>query len=195
MTEQEALPAEGVDGSDPSLDRLCRVAGKMNDLRAKIWLANEYLVKEGFSAGAEDVLLAREELKRDLEKSAGEASDLVPTVDKLVQKFRNEASLIESRRRLRDGLAKVEEMAGSGTGPAQVRGGEEKTSARIRSMVTALGDLETDVTLKRDVLTCPRCNSHEISYKIQLTESGFHLYSCRKCSNAWRIVRFSRQAG
>jgi DNA-directed RNA polymerase subunit M/transcription elongation factor TFIIS len=184
--------------ADARLQRLLTIGQEINALRSKIRVATKYIGSKGATGGAEDVVLAREALRRDLERDLEEAKELMPIVDELVSKFEEQVKSLEDMRKVHEGLAKIEGLSGATTGCSELEAAASKDRERIselESLVGALDDLGKDLSLRREVVSCPRCSSHEISYRITPSEMGFSLYRCNKCGNAWRIRQFSLRIG
>jgi len=184
--------------ADARLQRLLTIGQQINALRSKISLATKYIGTAGTAGDAEDVVLAREALRRDLERDFGEARELMPIVDKLVSKFEEQIKSLENTKKVHEGLAKIEELSGATGGRDELEAAASKDRARIyelENLISALDDLGRDITMKKEVVACPRCSSHRIAYRITPSEMGFSLYRCNICGNAWRTIQFSMQVG
>jgi len=104
----------------------------------------------------------------------------------------------EDRKRVHEGLAKIESLSGAKRGRSEPEAAAIKDREQIselENLISTLDDLEKDLSLRREVVLCLRCSSHEISYQIAPSETGFSLYKCKGCGNAWRIRRFSMRIG
>ena len=184
--------------ADARLQRLLTFGQEINALRSKISIATNYIRNAGATGDAEDVVLAREALRRDLERDFDEAKELMPIVDELMSKFEEQVRSIEDRKKVHEGLAKIEGLSGATVGRGELEAAAIKDREQIselENLIGTLDDLGKDLSLRREVVLCPRCSSHEISYQITPSEMGFSLYRCNKCGNAWRIRRFSMRIG
>lgn len=184
--------------SDARLQRLLTIGQEINALRSRIGIATRYIGSLDSSDDAEAVDLAREALRRDLERDFDEVRELMPIVDELVLEFEEQIRSLEGRRKIHQGLAKIESLSRSTAGVGELEAEEGKYRAQIselEKLIAVFNDLERDLSLRREVITCPRCSSHEISYRIAPSEMGFSLYRCNKCGNAWRTVQFSMRIG
>ena len=184
--------------ADARLQRLLTFGQEINALKSKISIATNYIRNADATGDMEDVVLAREALRRDLERDFDEAKELMPIVDELVSKFEEQIRSIEDRKKVHEGLAKIEGLSGATTGRGELEAVSIKNREQIfelENLVDTLDDLGKDLSLRREVVLCPRCSPHEISYQIAPSEIGFSLYRCNKCVNAWRIRRFSMQIG
>jgi DNA-directed RNA polymerase subunit M/transcription elongation factor TFIIS len=184
--------------ADSRLQRLLAFGKEINALRSKISVATQYIRTAGTTGGAEDVVMAREALRKDLERDFDEAKELMPVVDELVSKFEAQIRSIEDRKRVHEGLAKIESLSGATTGRVELEAAASKDREQIsqlKNLVGTLDDLGKDLSLRREVVLCPRCSSHEISYQIAPSETGFSLYRCNKCGNTWRVRQFSVRVG
>ena len=135
--------------AEPRFERLLTIGQQINDLRSKIRLATEYIGKAEPKSDVEDVVLAREALRGDLERDFEEARDLMPIVDELVAKFDEQAKSIESRKKLHQGLAKIEGLAGRSPRLNELEGSVESDRAQIaelENLISALTELEKDLT-------------------------------------------------
>lgn len=176
---------------------------EINDTKSKIRIATDHLGKDWEAADAsnevdEDLELAREALRHDLENKIAEAKEHMPVVEELVSEFEEQIRSIEKKRKLHQGLARIEEMQGESRGAVEHRNAAamEGTQAReLQNLIAALSDLKRDVTSRRELISCPKCSSYDLQYMITRSELGFSLYKCNRCSNAWRIQRFSIQIG
>ena len=197
LTDEESARVRSL-LADARLQRLLTFGQEINALRSKISIATNYIRNAGATGDTEDVVLAREALRRDLERDFDEAKKLMPIVDGLVSKFEEQIRSIENRKKVHEGLAKIEGLSGATTGRGELEAASIKDREQIfelENLIGTLDDLEKDLSLRREVVLCPRCSSHEISYQIAPSEMGFSLYRCNKCGNAWRIRRFSMQIG
>ena len=197
LTDEEDAPVPSV-LADARLQRLLTIGQEINALRSKISVATKYIGGTSVTGGAEDVVLAREALRRDLERDVDEARELMPIVDELVSKFEEQIRSLEDMKKVHEGLAKIEGLTGATTGRNELEAATSKDRERIselENLVGALDDLGKDLSLRREVVSCPRCSSHEISYRITPSEMGFSLYRCNKCGNAWRTRHFSMRIG
>ena len=183
---------------DVRLQRLLTIGQEINALRSRISVATRYIRSTGTTGDAEDVVLARETLRRDLERVLDEAKELMPVVGELVARFEEQIKSLEDMRKVHEGLAKIEGLAGATTRSGELEAAAGKYREQIleiENLVGALNDLGKDLSLRREVVSCPRCSSHEISYRISSSEMGFSLYRCNKCGNAWRTRQFSMRIG
>lgn len=197
LANEENAPVHSV-LADDRLQRLLTIGQEINALRSKISVATKYVRSAGATAGSEDVVLARETLRRDLERDVGEARELMPVVDELVSKFQEQIRSLEDMKKIHEGLAKIEALSGTTTEHGELEAAASKDRERIselENLVGTLDDLGKDLSLRREVVSCPRCSSHEISYRITPSEMGFSLYRCNKCGNAWRTRQFSMRIG
>ena len=99
---------------------------------------------------------------------------------------------------LHQGLAKIETMGGSSLRSGDfdaAAAGDRMQIAELTNLISALDELERDITTRKEVVSCPRCSSHDVSYRISPSELGFTLYKCSGCTNAWRIQQFSMKIG
>ena len=184
--------------ADPRLQRLLAFGKEINALRSKISIATQYIRSAGTAGGAEDVVVAREALRRDLERDFGEAKELMSVVDELMSKFGEQMKSLEERKKVREGLARIEGLSGATTGRVELEAAASKDREQIselESLIGTLDDLGKDLSLRREVVLCPRCSSHEISYQITPSETGFSLYRCNRCENTWRIRQYSMRVG
>jgi DNA-directed RNA polymerase subunit M/transcription elongation factor TFIIS len=184
--------------ADDRLQRLLTIGQEVNTLRLKIGIATKYIASEDTRGGAENVVLAREVLRRDLERDIDEARELMHVVDKLMLKFEELIGSIEDRKKVHEGLVKIESLSGLTTEVGELEAAIGKDRAQIselENLVAVFDDLGKDLSLRRDVIECPRCYSPAISYRIAPSEMGFSLYRCNKCGNAWRIRQFSMRIG
>jgi len=199
LTEDDSVnPHLSLALSDQRLQRLLTVCQQINSIRSKISVATKYIEAADKAADTEDVVLAREALLRDLERDFAEATELLPIVDELVARFDEEKRSIDARERVHEGLAKIEDLSGEGGSTREhwVEAGKDKARiAELEDLIAALENLEKDLYMRKGVIFCPRCTSHEISYRIVPTELGFSLYRCNKCGNAWRTRQFSMRVG
>ncbi len=182
--------------ADARLQRLLTFGQEINALRSKISVATSYIRSTGAAGNTEDVVLAREALRRELERDFNEAKELMPIVDELVSRFEEQMRSIEDRKKVHEGLAKIEGLSGATKGRGELEAAAIKDREQIfelENLIGTLDDLGKDLSLRREVVLCPRCSSHEISYQIAPSETGFSLYRCNKCGNAWRIRWFSMQ--
>jgi DNA-directed RNA polymerase subunit M/transcription elongation factor TFIIS len=183
---------------DPRLQRLLAFGKEINALRSKISVATQYIRSTATAGDAEDVVVAREALRRDLKRNFDEAKELMPVVDELVSKFEEQIKSLEDRKRVHEGLAKIEGSSGATAARAELEAAASKDReqiSKLENLVNTLDDLGKDLSLRREVILCPRCSSHEISYQITPSEMGFSLYRCNKCGNTWRIRQFSMRVG
>ncbi len=184
--------------TDPRLEKLLAAGKQINALRSKIGKATQYLKAADPTADVEDVALAREALRGELDQQRRDAGELIPVVEELVSKFDQQIKTLQERRKLHQGLAKIEGMTGS-----TLRSDDYDAAAasdrvqisQLGNLISALDELERDITQRRDAVTCPRCSSNEITYNISLTDLGFSLYKCDACSNSWRVQQFSMKVG
>lgn len=184
--------------ADARLQRLLTISEEINALRSKISVATKYVGSEGLAGDAEDVVLAREALRRDLERDFDEARELMPIIDELASELEEQIRSLEDRKKVHEGLAKIEGLSGATAGRAELEAAANRDRGQIselESLVGALDDLEKDLSLRREVVSCPRCSSHEISYRITISEMGFSLYRCNRCRNTWRTMQFSMRIG
>jgi len=184
--------------ADARLQRLLTISEEINALRSKISVATKYIGSADVAGDSEDVGLAREVLRRDLERDFDEAKELIPVVDEFVSKFAEQISSLEDRKKVHEGLAKIEGLSGAIAGRAELEAAANKDRGQIselENLIGALDDLEKDLSLRREVVSCPRCSSHEISYRITTSEMGFSLYRCNRCRNTWRTRQFSMRIG
>ena len=183
---------------DVDLQRLLTIGQEINALRSRISVATKYIGTAGFTGDAEGVVLAREALRRDLERDIDEARDLMPVIERFVLKFEEQIRSLEDRKKVHEGLAKIESLSGMTTqaGELEVAAGNDRAQiAKLENLISVFDDLGKDLALRREVVACPRCSSHEISYRIASSEMGFSLYRCNKCGNAWRTRKFSIKVG
>lgn len=184
--------------ADPRLQRLLVVAQDINALLSKMQVAKELLARGGDTEDLEDIRLAREGLHRDLERGVEEAKQLMPAVEELVVKIEGKMRQLEKERKMNLGLAKIEGLGD----PSKAKAFSE-SAAGLRSQITeheylikALDALAADVSFNRMApVTCPRCTSTKILYRITPSEFGFTLYKCNECGNAWKITGFSLRVG
>jgi len=184
------------------LGRLLSLGREINDTRSRIKIASEHLGREwvagSIKEGLEDLALARESLRGDLEREIAQARELMPTVEVLVLRFEEQIKSIENGKKLHQGLARIEEMRGEPNGAVEYRvaAGKDKLQIlELQNLIAALGDLKRDLTSRREVISCPKCSSYDLQYRITPSELGFSLYRCNKCDNSWRVQRFSMQIG
>jgi len=184
------------------LEKLYSLGKEINETRSRIKIASDHLGSEwaagSIKEGLEDLALARESLRGDLEKEIAEARELMPTVEELVLKFEEQIQSIENGKKLHQGLARIEEMRGKPSGATKHRAAARKDNLQVlelRNLITALSDLKRDLTSRREVISCPRCSSHDFEYRVTPSELGFSLYRCSKCDNAWRVQHFSIHIG
>jgi len=176
------------------LQRLFTIGAEINTLRSKITVATKYVGNTGTTGDAEEVVLAREVLRRDLERDYAEARELMPVVDELVSKFEERIKSIKESKKVNEGLARIEGLSGVTEGLARLQEAAGKDRAKIselENLIEALDDLLKDLSMKKEVISCPRCSSNGISYRISPSEMGFSLYRCHKCGNAWRTKQYS----
>lgn len=122
----------------------------------------------------------------------------MPIVDELVSKFEEQIRLLEDRKKVHERLAKIDGLMGATTGRAELEAAASKDRrqiSKLENLIGAFDDLEKDLSLRREVVSCPRCSSRETSYWITTSEMGFSLYQCNNCGNAWRIRQFSMRIG
>ena len=184
--------------ADSRLQRLLAFGKEINALRSKISIATQYIRSADTTGDAEDVVMAREALRRDLERDFDEAKELMSVVDELVSKFEAQIRSLEDRKRVHEGIAKIESLSGATTRHVELEAAASKDREQIsqlKNLVGTLDDLGKDLSLRREVVLCPRCSSHEVSYQITPSETGFSLYRCNKCGNTWRIRQFSVRVG
>ena len=188
--------------ANSKLERLLALGREINDTRSKIRIATDQLGKEWSvdiqKEGVEDLVLAREALRGDLELKISEARGLIPVVEELVANFEEQMKRIENGKKLHQGLARIEEIRGDSRGAIEHKSTAGKRRIQIlelQNLIAALGDLKRDVTSRREVISCPRCSSYDLQYTITPSELGFSLYKCNRCSNAWRVQHFSIQIG
>jgi DNA-directed RNA polymerase subunit M/transcription elongation factor TFIIS len=181
--------------SDPRFERLLIVARQMNDLRARIRAATDYIMNSEDKKDVGEVEFAREELVRTLDKNFDEASKLMPVIEEIVAKYQEQLHTLHKARKLNMGLAKIESLSGAGSRSRdleEVALTETAQIVQIENLVSALDALEKDLTTRRkESVSCPRCNSRNITYRIVPTEMGFSLYKCNECSNNWRITQYT----
>ncbi len=197
QAEEESAPIHLLLAND-RLQRLLTFGQEINALRSKISIATDYIRSASTTDDTGKVVLARESLRRDLERDFDEAKELLPIVDELVSNFEEQLKSIKERRRVHEGLAKIESLSGKGrrhSEPEAAAIKDREQISELESLIGTLDDLEKDLSLRREVVLCPRCSSHAISYQIAPTETGFSLYRCNECGNAWRIRRFSMRIG
>lgn len=182
--------------------RLFALGREINDTRSKIKVANDHLARELSTGlrtdGAEDLALAREVLRGDLEREMAEANELIPIVEELVYDFQEQIKSIENGKKVQQGLARIEEMRGEpggAVGHRRAAGRDRVQILRLKNLIAALGDLKHDLTSRKEVISCPKCASYDMQYRITPSELGFSLYKCNRCSNAWRVRRYSMQIG
>lgn len=184
--------------ADPRLQRLLTICQQINAIRSKINVATKYIESAGTTGDTENVVLAREVLWRDLERDFAEARELMPVIDELVSRLEVQIRSLEERKRVHEGLAKIEDLSGAITGPLEegvAAGKAQSKISELENLIAALDNLEKDMSLRKEVISCPRCASHEISYRITPSELGFSLYRCNRCGNAWRTMQFTMQVG
>lgn len=184
------------------LGRLFSLGREINDTRSRIKIASEHLGREwvagSIKEGMEDLALARESLRGDLEREISEARELMPAVEELVLKFEEQIKSIENGKKMHQGLARIEEMRGVPSGATEYMaavGRDKLQIMELQNLITALGDLKRDLTSRREVISCPKCSSYDLQYRIAPSELGFSLYNCNMCDNAWRVQHFSMQIG
>jgi DNA-directed RNA polymerase subunit M/transcription elongation factor TFIIS len=181
--------------SDPRFERLLTVAQQMNDLRAKVRTATDYIMSSEDKKDVGDVEVAREELVRTLDKNFEEASKLMPVIEEIVGKYQEQLHTLHKARKLNVGLAKIEALSGSGEKSRdleEVALSESAQIIQIENLVSALDALEKDLTTRRkEAVSCPRCNSRSVTYRILPSDMGFTLYKCNECSNNWRITQYT----
>lgn len=188
--------------ADARLQRLLTISEEINALRSKINIATKYIGSASTTGETEEVVLAREVLRRDLERDFHEARKLMPIVDELVSKSEEQIRSLEERKKVREGLAKIEGLSGATKRERAPRAELDAAASKdkgqiseLESFIGALDNLEKDLSLTREVVTCPRCYSHEISYRIATSEMGFSLYRCNRCENTWQTRWFSMRIG
>jgi DNA-directed RNA polymerase subunit M/transcription elongation factor TFIIS len=181
--------------SDPRFERLLTVARQMNDLRVRIRVATDYILAGEDKKSVGEVEFAREELVRDLDKNFDEAAKLISVIDEIVGKYQEQLHTLNKARKLNTGLAKIEMLTGSeekSRDLEEVAVSESAQIHQIENLVSALDALERDLTTRRkESISCPRCNSRSITYRILPTDTGFTLYKCNECTNNWRIMQYS----
>jgi len=183
---------------DADLQRLLTIGQEINTLRSKIGIATNYIGSPDARGDTEEVVLAREALRRDLERDINEARELMPVVDRLVLKFEEQIKSLQETKKVHEGLAKIERLSGVTARIGELEEAAAKDRAQIselESLVAVLDDLGKDLSLRREVIKCPRCSSNEVSYRIAPSEVGFSLYRCNKCGNGWRTRKFSIRVG
>lgn len=161
-------------------------------------IATKYIESVGTTGDIEDILLAREALRRDLERCFDEARELMPIVDEMVIMFEEKLRSLDESKKVNEGLAKIAGMSGAAKGLGELENivnGYRGQKSEFEGMIEALDNLGKDLTMKREIVSCPRCTSHEVSYRIAASEMGYSLYRCTKCGHAWRTRRFSMLVG
>ena len=184
--------------SDPRMDEIFRVGREMNELRSKIGAATDYIRKAQAETDLEDIVLAREALKKELNNNAIHVRTLTPVIEEMIIRFEGEVRSLKERQKLHAGLAKIEEMAGTkpmSSGYETAAAGDKAQIAELTNLIGALDELEMDLTTRKDPVTCPRCASNDIRYMITPSDLGFTLYKCTSCTNGWRIQRFVMKPG
>ncbi len=196
VKSEEKLPTPAL-LADPRLDRMLTVAQQMNDLKVKIRKATEYIISSPDKTSVGEVQFAREELVREFERNYEEAAELIPAIGEIESKIQEQAKTLEKAVKLNSGLAKIEVLTGSKESSkrfTEVAQSESEQIVQIENLVAALDALEKDLSSRRrDTISCPRCASTRVAYRIQPSDMGFTLYRCGECSNAWRITRYSIQ--
>ncbi len=185
--------------ADSRFERLLTIGKEMNDLRAKIGVATAYMMDRKGSGEAEDVEYAREELVRDLKRDSEEAGELMPVIDEIISKFQEQIRFIDKRRKLNRGLAHIEGMTGADDRSQEfqkVAVAEGAQVSELENLIYALDSFGRDLSSRSThVISCPRCSSKNISYRLTPSDLGFTLYKCGVCSNAWKITEFSLKVG
>jgi DNA-directed RNA polymerase subunit M/transcription elongation factor TFIIS len=170
---------------------------EINDLRVKIKAATGYLTTEQQAEDFEAVEVARNQLARDLSREIAEARELMPVLDEMVYKLREQQGDLENVRKMSIGLARIEGLSGTGRRREFLEAAESSKAkiAALENLIGSLDLLHKDlVSSRRAPHICPRCSSARVSYRIALSDLGYTLYRCDECANAWRITEFSIQA-
>ena len=184
--------------TEPNLERMLTLGKEINDLLFKVNAATNYLVQNSAAADFDAVEVARTQLARDLSKDYAEAEGLLIHLDEVVAKLEVQRTGLENVHKMNVGLAKIEGLSGSDKHGKFV---EAATNARARiaeigNLISALDALGRDLgKTRRSPHLCPRCASHRVSYRITPSETGFTLYKCDDCGNAWKITEFSIHVG
>lgn len=197
MEEKLNISSTGIALGDPRLERLLEMAREKNELLAKIQAASNFL-KSSPSREEEAVSMARDELYRDLGRQSSEARGLLPVVDEIVSQLEDQEKALDSRRKINLGLAKIEGMTGDEKQKAFEAEALDLRNkiAETQSLIRALDAIEQDVVGARgSPLACPRCSSTKITYRIGQSETGFTIYKCSDCSNAWKITEYKLRFG
>ena len=184
--------------TEPKIERLLTLGREINDLLFKVNAATSYLAQNSAAPDYDAVEVARTQLARDLSKDYTEAEGLLLHLDEAVAKLEEQRTGLENVHKMNVGLAKIEGLSGS-----DKHGKFVKAAAATRVRISELGNLISALdALGRDLgktrrspHLCPRCASHKVSYRITPSETGFTLYKCDDCGNAWRITEFSIHVG
>jgi DNA-directed RNA polymerase subunit M/transcription elongation factor TFIIS len=194
---EEAEPARSA-LADLRLERLLTLAQEINDFHSKIQAAAKFLSGKASEEDLESVTLAKEELYRQLAETIGEARELSPVLDEIALKLQDQAYHLEKKRKMSLGLAKIEGLRGT----KKVRGfvvtaAELETQiSEVQNLIAGLDAFSDDLsTRRREPITCPRCASSSVAYRISSSEFGFTLYKCNQCGNTWKITAFSVRVG
>ena len=183
--------------SDPRIERILTIGKEINDLLYKIRTASNFLSGDVRVQDAEEVVLARSQLAREISKDWKEAQGLLPALDETIEKLEMQERQLVSSQKTNAGLARIEGLTGKGR---QKRFSEAAAAAQvrisdIRNLINAMMALEKDINTPRTTPhLCPRCASAKVSYRITPSELGFTLFKCDECGNAWKITEFSLHA-
>jgi DNA-directed RNA polymerase subunit M/transcription elongation factor TFIIS len=180
--------------SDQRLERMLTIAKEMNDLLSKIQVASAYLAEAPRGEESEPLELARAKIARDLSADITEAKTLLPALEEITEKLEAELQTLEKKRMVNLGLAKIEGLRGS---DSQKRFADEASmlqsqASEVQNLIDALLALEKDLlNPRRSPLSCPRCSSQRVSYRITPSDLGYTLYRCDECGNPWKVTEFS----
>ena len=183
--------------NEPKLTRLLAVGKQINSLIFKINAATNYLAQNAAAPDYEAVEAARAQLVRDLSKDYAEAKELLLVVDDVIAKLENMRTSLENTHKVNVGLARIEGLSGEEKHSqfAEAAATSKARLTEIGNMISALDALDRDLgSARRTPHLCPRCTSHEVSYIISPSETGFTLFKCDSCGNAWKITEFSISA-
>jgi DNA-directed RNA polymerase subunit M/transcription elongation factor TFIIS len=194
---EETTPARSA-LTDPRLERLLTLAQEINDFHSKIQTATKFLSGKASEKDLESVTLARDELYRQLAATVGEAHELSPVLDEIALKLQEQIYHLEKERKMSLGLAKIEGLRGT----KKVRelvvtaAALETQISEVQNLIAGLDAFSSELsTRRREPITCPRCASNSVAYRISPSEFGFTLYRCNQCGNAWKITAFSVRVG
>jgi len=198
LSDVRDAPVAATPLGDPRLERLLSIGQEMNEIQAKIQSAIKFLKEPHPKEEEEAVQLAKDELYRDLVRNSAEAKELLPVIDEIVSELEEQMKAFEGRRKVNLGLAKIEGLSGTGkqsmfeAEASDLRG----KALEVQNLIGALDSLERDfLVVRRSPIQCPRCNSSKVAYRIMPSETGYSLYRCGECTNAWKVTEFRMKLG